>query len=354
MAIAGSRASWSTATTRWWVATRSPGSCEWPAWGVTRRKFCRTTRRDDRARPAPDLLERDFTASAPNRRWVADITYVPTWAGFLFLAVVLDVCSRKVVGWSMSANQNTELVTRALQMAVQRARPTGVVVHHSDQGSQGEFDRSSQHLDRGGVDGPASGMDEGVDGSLLDEVAGGAVRIDGRSKPRVLASDRHGGSRPRRPTLAVGVSQAAGARWFRHRGGMPIDLSPATGRYLSFHEREEIALSKAPQAPPPAGVREIARRLGRHPSTVSRRTAPGRGDPRRQARLPSVGRPVEGRARGPASQDRQARRQRSAAQATSKNGWPVTSAVRTGRRLQVLRPHRGKAGTSPTAETAAG
>jgi putative transposase len=104
--------------------------------GVTRRKFCRTTRRDDRARPAPDLVERDFRAAAPNVRWVADITYVPTWAGFLFLAVVIDVCTRRVIGWSMSADQNTELVTRALQMAVQRGRPPGVVVHHSDQGCQ--------------------------------------------------------------------------------------------------------------------------------------------------------------------------------------------------------------------------
>ena len=104
--------------------------------GVTRRKFCRTTRRDDRARPAPDLLDRDFTATAPDQRWVADITYVPTWAGFLFLATVLDVFTRQVVGWSMSSNQNTELVTRALQMAVRRRRPTGVVVHHSDQGCQ--------------------------------------------------------------------------------------------------------------------------------------------------------------------------------------------------------------------------
>jgi putative transposase len=104
--------------------------------GVTRRKFCRTTRRDERQRPAPDLLKRDFCASRPNERWVADITYVPTWAGFLFLAVVLDVCTRKVVGWSMSANQNTELVTKALRMAVARQRPSGVVVHHSDQGCQ--------------------------------------------------------------------------------------------------------------------------------------------------------------------------------------------------------------------------
>jgi putative transposase len=104
--------------------------------GVTRRKFCRTTRRDDRDRPAPDLLQRDFTAAEPNARWVADITYVPTWAGFLFLAVVLDVFTRKVVGWSMSSTQNTELVTRALTMAVARGRPDGVVVHHSDQGCQ--------------------------------------------------------------------------------------------------------------------------------------------------------------------------------------------------------------------------
>ncbi len=104
--------------------------------GVTRRRFCRTTRRDDRARPAPDLLSRDFTATAPDQRWVADITYVPTWSGFLFLAVVVDVFSRRVVGWSMSANQRTELVTNALRMAVQRRRPIDVVVHHSDQGCQ--------------------------------------------------------------------------------------------------------------------------------------------------------------------------------------------------------------------------
>ena len=77
--------------------------------------------------PAPDLMERNFTAAGPDRRWVADITYVPTWAGFLFLAVVLDVFTRQVVGWSMAANQNTELVTRALQMAVRRRRPGGVV-----------------------------------------------------------------------------------------------------------------------------------------------------------------------------------------------------------------------------------
>ncbi len=112
--------------------------------GVTRRKFCRTTRRDDRARPVPDLLRRDFSAAAPDRRWVADVTYVSTWSGFLFLAVVVDVFSRRVVGWSMSASQNTALVTNALRMAVVRRRPTGVVVHHSDQGCQPGLKGSSQ------------------------------------------------------------------------------------------------------------------------------------------------------------------------------------------------------------------
>ncbi len=118
--------------------------------GVTRRKFCRTTRRDNRAQPVPDLLRRDFSAAAPDLRWVADVTYVSTWSGFLFLAVVVDVFSRRVVGWSMSARQDTQLVTNALRMAVIRRRPAGVVVHHSDQGCQGGLNRSSQHLDREG------------------------------------------------------------------------------------------------------------------------------------------------------------------------------------------------------------
>jgi putative transposase len=104
--------------------------------GVTRRHFCRTTRRDEADQPVPDLINRDFTAPGPDRRWVADITYVPTWSGFVYLAIVLDVFSRRVVGWSMSASLKTEVVTRALRMAVGRRRPAGVVVHHSDHGCQ--------------------------------------------------------------------------------------------------------------------------------------------------------------------------------------------------------------------------
>lgn len=94
-----------------------------------------TTRRDKDARPAPDLVDRNFTATAPNQLWVADITYVPTAVGFLYLAVVLDAWSRKIVGWSMANHLRAELVLDAMEMAVGQRRPKDVI-HHSDQGSQ--------------------------------------------------------------------------------------------------------------------------------------------------------------------------------------------------------------------------
>jgi putative transposase len=103
--------------------------------GVSRRKAPRTTQRTPRVRPAPDLVQRDFTASRPNELWVADITFIRTWTGFLYLAVVIDTWSRRVVGWAMATHLRTELVLQALQMAIQQRRPEGVV-HHSDQASQ--------------------------------------------------------------------------------------------------------------------------------------------------------------------------------------------------------------------------
>jgi putative transposase len=102
--------------------------------GATRRKWCTTTVSDGTA-PAPDLVERDFDVEAPDQLWVADITYIPTWSGFLYLAVVLDAFSRKVVGWAMSTRLHTELVLDALNMALAQRKP-GEVVHHSDRGCQ--------------------------------------------------------------------------------------------------------------------------------------------------------------------------------------------------------------------------
>jgi putative transposase len=102
--------------------------------GVSRRRSVTTTVRGS-GRPAPDLVDRNFTADKPNLLWVADITYVPTATGFLYLAVVLDACSRRIVGWAMDPRLATRLVLAALDMALTMRRPDGVI-HHSDQGSQ--------------------------------------------------------------------------------------------------------------------------------------------------------------------------------------------------------------------------
>lgn len=103
--------------------------------GVSRRPRVKTTRRQLGERKAPDLVQRDFTAAGPNQLWVADITYIPTWTGFVYLAVVLDVWSRRIVGWSMASHLRTELVLDALNMAIGQRKPAQVI-HHSDQGSQ--------------------------------------------------------------------------------------------------------------------------------------------------------------------------------------------------------------------------
>lgn len=103
--------------------------------GVSRRRSTVTTRREVGSEAASDLVQRDFSVAEPDRPWVADITYVPTWAGFIYLAVVLDAFSRRVVGWSMATRLRTELVTAALSMAVHQRRPTDVI-HHSDKGCQ--------------------------------------------------------------------------------------------------------------------------------------------------------------------------------------------------------------------------
>ncbi len=103
--------------------------------GISPRKSKRTTVRQPDATPSADLVRRDFTATCPDKLWVADITYVPTWAGFLYLAVVLDVWSRRIVGWAMATTLHTQVVLDAMNMAVTQRQPRSVV-HHSDHGCQ--------------------------------------------------------------------------------------------------------------------------------------------------------------------------------------------------------------------------
>ena len=103
--------------------------------GATLRRFVVTTQADPHAEPAIDLVERQFYTDGPDRLWVADITYIPTWAGFLYLAIVLDVYSRRIVGWEMETHLRTELILAALNMAITQRQPFAVI-HHSDRGCQ--------------------------------------------------------------------------------------------------------------------------------------------------------------------------------------------------------------------------
>jgi putative transposase len=113
-------------------------------YGVTPQRFIRTTVADPAADRAKDLVDRQFTADGPDQLWVADITYIPTWSGFLYLAVVLDVWSRRIMGWAMETHLRTDLVLSALNMALWQHRPQQVI-HHSDRGCQVGFKGSSQH-----------------------------------------------------------------------------------------------------------------------------------------------------------------------------------------------------------------
>jgi len=120
--------------------------------GVVRGKVRRTTTSDPAADRAPDLVDRNFTAPGPNRLWVTDFTYASTWSHTVYVAFVIDVFSRLIVGWRAATSMKTDLVLGALEMAIWRR--DGVlqgVVCHSDAGSQGGFNRSSQHLEDGGV-----------------------------------------------------------------------------------------------------------------------------------------------------------------------------------------------------------
>jgi len=136
--------------------------------GVSRRRGVVTTRRSERARPAPDLVDRDFTAAGPDRLWVADITYVPTWAGFLYLAVVLDAWSRRVVGWAMATHLRSELVIEAIEMAIERRRPDGGVIHHSDQGCQYTSIAFGQRCEGRGVVPSMGSIGDAYDNALVE------------------------------------------------------------------------------------------------------------------------------------------------------------------------------------------
>ena len=179
--------------------------------GVQRGRRPRTTIADTAAPRSPDLVDRRFVAHRPDELWVTDITYVSTWEGWLYVAFVLDVYSRAIVGWQIASHLRTELVLDAIEMAIWRRDTTGALTCHSDAGCQGELNRSSQHLTMMEVCGGATtavGRQSASTGDAFARAAGSSASC----RARVLASDcsrqehrgrrsRHRGVGPRRVTL---------------------------------------------------------------------------------------------------------------------------------------------------------
>ena len=167
--------------------------------GVSRRRGPRTTRRNAQARPAPDRVERRFEADAPNRLWVADITYVPTLAGFLYLAIVLDVFSRRVVGWAMAGHLRTALVVEALEMAVDATAARG--------GHPSLRPRLPVHL---------AGLRRSLPGTGRRAIDGFGRRLLRQCDGRELLRDP--GVRAARPNDAVNARRSTGGVVRVHRG----------------------------------------------------------------------------------------------------------------------------------------
>jgi putative transposase len=185
--------------------------------GVSRRRrFVVTTQRDERARPAPDLVKREFKAEAANQLWVADMTYVPTWAGFIYLAVVLDVWSRRIVGWAIGEQMTAELVLAALNMALQQRKPKGVI-HHSDQGSQYTSIAFGQRCEKMGVRPSMGTVGDAYDNAMAESFFATleCELIDRRSWPTktdarmALFSYIEGWYNPRRRHSALGQMSPA-------------------------------------------------------------------------------------------------------------------------------------------------
>ena len=195
--------------------------------GISRAKGPRTTIPGKGPDTRPDLLDRDFQAPAPNRVWVADITYCRTFAGWVYAAFVVDVYSRRVVGWQLSRSLRTDLALDALEMGLwtraHAGQDTTGVIAHSDKGVQPRFNRSKQHPDRGGVDGTAARVDGHADGTPSPEVAW-TTADSSRGRAGVLAQDRGGleqrGCRDRGRRVGPGRFEMVPRAW-RHAVDQP-------------------------------------------------------------------------------------------------------------------------------------
>ena len=140
--------------------------------GVRRGKRFKTTIGDAGAARPANLVQRDSTAQRPNQLRVADFTYVSTWMGFFFVAFVVDVFSRRIVGWRLSRSMTTDFVLDALEQAIHARRPGDDLVHHSDQGSQYLSIRYSERLEDAGITPSVGSVADSYDNALAETIIG--------------------------------------------------------------------------------------------------------------------------------------------------------------------------------------
>jgi putative transposase len=196
--------------------------------GAVRGKKVRTTVSDPDAARAPDLVKRQFATGAPNRLWVADFTYVATWAGTVYTAFTIDVFSRKIVGWKTSMSKETGLVLDAIEMGLQvrdyrEQDGEGKLIHHSDAGSQYTSFRFTQRLIDSGVDASIGTVGDALDNALAESLIG--LYKTELIKPRG----------PWHNIKEVEIATAAWVDWYNNRrlhgacgGRPPVEFEPCT------------------------------------------------------------------------------------------------------------------------------
>jgi putative transposase len=201
--------------------------------GAVRGRSCKTTISDDAADRPADLVNRQFTATRPNQLWVADITFVATWTGFVYVAFIIDVFARRIVGWRVANSLKTDLVLDALEQALWSRTGTQDLIHHSDRGCQYLSIRYTERLAEAGVDASVGSVGDSYDNAL-------AETINGLYKTEIIR--RRG---PWRNIDAVEYATLEWVDWFNHRRLLkPIgDVPPAELEQAYYRQLEESAMA---------------------------------------------------------------------------------------------------------------
>ena len=198
--------------------------------GAMRGRKCRTTRGDGRLEQPLDRVKRQFLARRPNELWVADFTYVVTWSGFVYVAFVIDVFARRIIGWRVSRSMHVELVLDALEQAVWSRSNVKGVVHHSDHGSQYLSIRYTERLAQVGVQPSVGSVGDSFDNALAETVIG-------LYKTEVI--HRRG---PWRNLEAVEYATLEWVDWFNNRRILePIgNIPPAELEASYYHSKSQL------------------------------------------------------------------------------------------------------------------